>query len=90
MRWFVIDRNEIEKVLADIFFARFTLDFIKNSEMKSLKLLGKTGIPARELLHIYFDVKREFGISIPEQDVAEGRFDTFAHIVDIIEEQLAS
>jgi len=56
-----------------------------------MKLLSKTlGIPAREMLHVYFDVKQVFRITIPEVDIAEGRFDTFSHIVDIIEEQLAN
>jgi len=56
--------------------------------LKATKLLGKSlGIPARELLHVYFDVKNTFGISIPEDAIAEGRFDTFAHIADIVEEQ---
>jgi acyl carrier protein len=55
-----------------------------------MKLLGKSGIPARELLHVYFDVKRTFEITIPEDDVANGRFDTFSHIADIITEQTAN
>ena len=42
------------------------------------------------MLHVYFDVKQVFRITIPEVDIAEGRFDTFSHIVDIIEEQLAN
>ena len=82
-------RNEIEKKLSDIFMKRFTMNFLQRPEMKEIKLLGKSGIPARELLHVYFDVKSIFGISIPEDAVAQGRFDTFAHIADIIGEQLA-
>ena len=83
-----MQRIEIEKCLANIFIKRFSLDFLLNTEMKKQKLLGKSGIPARELLHVYFDVKSVFGISIPEDDVTKGRFDTFTHIVDIIEEQM--
>jgi len=67
---------------------RFLLDFSHNQEMKEEKILGKSGIPARELLHVYFDVKETFNISIPEEDIANGNFDTFAHIADIIEKQL--
>ena len=82
-------RIDIEKNLADIFMKRFSLDFLSDTEMRKMKLLGKSGIPARELLHVYFDVKNIFGISIPEEEVAGGRFDTFAHITDIIEKQLS-
>ena len=56
--------------------------------MKEKKLLGNLGIPACELLHIYFDVKRIFDIKIPESDIEGGRFDTFTHIADIISEQM--
>ena len=81
-------RYEIEKKLADVFIQRFSINFLGNPEMKTMKLLSKDGIPACELLHVYFDVKKTFGISIPEDAVAAGRFDTFAHIVDVIWEQL--
>jgi len=80
-------RHDIEKTLAGIFMKRFSMNFLQEPEMKEMKLLGKSSITARELLHVYFDVKNIFGISIPEDDVAEGRFDTFTHIMDIIWEQ---
>ena len=83
-----MSRHEIESKLADIFINRFSIDFIYTPSLKETKLLGSSGITARELLHVYFDVKRTFKISIPENDVIKGRFDTFAHITDIIYEQL--
>jgi len=83
-----VNKHEIENKLADIFVKRFSMDMMGNPEMQNMKLLGTNGIPARELLHVYFDVKRTFGISIPEDDVADGRFDTFAHITDIVAKQL--
>jgi acyl carrier protein len=82
-------RHEVEVKLAEVFTRRFSLDFLNNPEMKEMKLLGKSGIPARELLHVFFDVKNIFDISIPEDDVATGRFDTFVHITDIICEQMS-
>ena len=84
-----MSRYEVEKILADVFMQRFSIDFLHELDMKEIKLLGKSGISARELLHVYFDVKNEFEISIPEDDVCNGRFDTFEHIADIIDEQLA-
>ena len=85
-----MSREHIEKMLSDIFIKRFSIDYLENADKQQMKLLGKSGIPARELLHVYFDVKTNFGISIPEDDIADGRFDTFEHIVDIICEQLAA
>ena len=83
-----MNRLEIEKVLESIFIRRFSMDFLANPEMKDMKLLCKNGIPARELLHVYFDVKKNFSILIPEDDVAGGRFDTFDNIAEIVYEQM--
>lgn len=82
-------REHIEKALSEIFVFRFSKDFLGNRDIQQMKLLGKSlSIPARELLHVYYDVKRMFSISIPEEDIAKGRFDTFSNIVDIICKQL--
>lgn len=86
----VMFRHEIEKKLSGICLKRFSIDFLHKPELKKMRFLSKADIPARELLHVYFDVKNTFGISIPEKDIVEGRFDTFEHIVDIIIEQLSS
>ena len=83
-----MERYEIEKKMTGIFVERFSMDFSHKPEIKEMKLLGKSGIPARELLHVYFDIKRIFGISIPEADIVEGRFDTFEHITEIVYKQL--
>ena len=83
-----MNRREIEEKLADIFVQRFSKHILDHPEMQDAKLLGKGGIPARELLHVYVDVQNTFGISIPEDDIAAGRFDTFTHIVDIIAENV--
>ena len=87
--FFDMSRHEIEKILSDIFKTRFSMNYQDNPSKKDAKLLGKNGIPARELLHLYFDVKRDFGIVIPEDDIVDGRFDTFNHIIEIIDEQLS-
>jgi len=83
-----MNRIEVEKTLADVFNKRFSLDFLNNPKMKEMKLLSRAGIPARELLHVYFDVKDIFNITVPEEDIDCGRFDTFINITNIICEQL--
>ena len=80
-------RQIVENKLAEIFMSRYSINFLGKPGIKSRKLLNMTEIPARELLHVYFDVKDSFNIEIPENDVVNGRFDTFEHIVDIIIEQ---
>ena len=81
-------RHEVEERLSRIFIKRSSINFLREPEKRSLKLLSRSGIPARELLHVYFDVKKAFNVLIPEDDVAGGRFDTFDNIVELIYEQL--
>jgi len=81
-------KHEVEKKLASIFLKRLSIDFLQDSDMRKAKILSISGITASELLHVYFDVKKTFNISIPEGDILKGRFDTFASIVDIIDKQL--
>lgn len=80
-------RAEIEEKLATIFINRFAMDFINNPDMKEMKILSKNGIPARELLHVYYDVKKTYGITIPEEEIVNRKFDSFNNIVGVIERQ---
>ena len=84
-------KREINEKLTEILIRRSGIDFSEKTELKNEKLLGmKIGLPARELLHIYFDIERIFNIGIPEEEIVAGNFDTFEHISEIVERQLAS
>ena len=80
-------KSIIEKKVNDIFVKRFSIDLLHNPEMRGIKLLGKSKISASEFLYIYYDVKKIFGISIPEDDIVNSRFDIFDNIVEIIYKQ---
>lgn len=69
---------------------RFELDMdAKEEQALSLDFLGAAwGLSARDLLYLYFDVEKEFGISIPEEDVAAGNFSSFDNIMGIIRRQI--
>ena len=45
-------------------------------------------LQARDLLYIFFEVEKEFGIKIPEEAIVDGEFDSFNGIVKIIINQL--
>lgn len=69
---------------------RFELDMDTREEQAlRLDFLGAAwGLSARDLLYLYFDVEKEFGISIPEEDVAAGHFNSFNNIMGIIRTQV--
>ena len=73
-----------------IFLDRFQKDLNSCSEeILNSHLLGKDfKLAPRDLLYIYFDVEKEFGIAIPEEDIVAGKFNTFNNIAEIIHNQL--
>ncbi len=82
--------NEVNAKLKMIFINRFSINIDGfSSDMRNVELLDSgLGLAARDLLYLYFDIEREFGISIPQEDIAAGRFDTFSNIAEITANQL--
>lgn len=78
--------HELEWMLKDI----FQLDFVnKHKDHKDMQLLGKElGMDVLELLYLFTEVEGRFKISIPEEDIAKGRFTTFNNILGIISENI--
>lgn len=86
-----MDKETIEGILRGIFRKRAGIDFACHPEQKKLPLFGaEIAIPARELVYIYFDLEREFGISIPRDAVAQGRFQSYEEVLALCEGCLAS
>ena len=81
---------DISSRLKGIFDSRFGICFNDmGEEVLDAELLGwKLRLKARDMLYVFFDIEREFGIVIPEEDIASGRFNTFNNIADIIGRQL--
>lgn len=81
-----VEKVEIRKGIAEIFRNRLEMD-IESYEEDSLdkNLFGdQFMLKPRDLLCIFVDVEREFGISIPENVVLEGKFNTINNIADIV------
>ena len=75
--------NEILKKQLDFEFAGYS------EEMLDQKLSGEPfGLYPRHTLCMVVDIEREFGITIPEEDILSGKFDTFNHICEIVVRQL--
>ncbi len=82
--------NTIAGRLKGILNNRFELDMdAKEEQTLSLDFLGAAwGLSARDLLYLFLDVEKEFGITIPEEDVAAGNFNSFDNIMGIIRRQV--
>lgn len=82
--------SEIYNKLVGIFKDRFDMDFgsMEASALDEELLGGKLKLRPRDLLYIFFDIEKEFGIAIPETEIVQGRFNTFSNIAGIIGSQL--
>lgn len=81
--------NNITERLKNLFRMKFRIDFdALNSEYLNKDLLDERfRFSARDLLCLYFWVKEEFSINIPEKDIADGKFISFNNIKKIIQEE---
>ena len=70
----------------DIYRLRTGIDFEKNPDLQSEKLMGiKLNVPVRALVLLLLDIERETGIKIPEEEVLNNKFDSYIHILQIVE-----
>ncbi len=82
--------EEIEKRLKGILEKRYGLiQWDVYEKILNEELLGrKWEMSPRDLVYLFFDIEKEFNITIPEKDVIEDKFSTFNNIIDIIKNQL--
>jgi len=86
----MFDHNTVYLALKNIFVQRFNIDMEQQEGILLDKhLLGMDiGLEARDLIYLYFDIEKEFDITLPDEDIAEGKFTTFNNIAEIIYNQL--
>lgn len=78
-------RSEVEHVLEDIFFGTWHIDMGLGSNLRDEKLLGsKVNMEARDLVVLLFSLEERLGIHIENTSIANGMFDTFEHIMELI------
>ncbi|WP_313562013.1 peptide maturation system acyl carrier-related protein [Ruminiclostridium cellobioparum] len=89
-----MENNKLEVVkerIKNIFVSRFEFNFDTFGEEqlfnKSL-LSEEIGLLPRQLLYVFFDIEKEFGIQIPQECVANGEFDSINNIVNIVLKEL--
>ncbi|MCX7923053.1 MAG: peptide maturation system acyl carrier-related protein [Clostridia bacterium] len=78
-------KEKLNKILENRF--GFNLRNLKEG-YENEELLGRyMQLKARDLLYLYFEVEKEFNIKIPEEAIAEGKFNTLNNIAQIIHKQ---
>ncbi|MFZ5986131.1 MAG: peptide maturation system acyl carrier-related protein [Bacillota bacterium] len=82
--------DDIKSKLIRIFRDRYNIDLSSGDEGSfSKELMGKEiRLLPRDLLYLFFDVEREFGIQIPEGEIINGNFRSINSIIGIIERQM--
>jgi peptide maturation system acyl carrier-related protein len=82
--------DEIMEKLLEIFKARFDRDLSERyPEIQDEHLLGsKLGMEPRHLIYLFFDIEREFGITIPEEQIISCKFSSLSNIARMIQHQL--
>jgi peptide maturation system acyl carrier-related protein len=85
-----LESVKIKGKLLKIFNNRFNIDFnkLENEFFNENLLEDGFRLTSRDLLYIYFDVMREYNITITEEDIVQGKFLTFNGILEIIQKQL--
>ncbi|AKP43997.1 TPA: peptide maturation system acyl carrier-related protein [Clostridioides difficile] len=81
----VMNKLDIYTVLVNIFEKRSKINFDENCYLKNENLFeSKIMMPARELVLTLYDIEDYFSISIPEDVILSGRFNSFNNIYDIV------
>jgi peptide maturation system acyl carrier-related protein len=82
--------DAVRERLDAVFRRRFGIDPLTlDSGARSSHLLGAPWrLEARDLLYLFFDVEREFAVSIPQERIADGRFSTLEGIERIVYDRL--
>ncbi len=81
-----LSKHEMVEKLTGIFLKRTGKDF-RDKELWQKKLFGPhIKMSVEELIYVYFDIERTFGIQITENHLLDGNFDTFEHICNIIKD----
>lgn len=82
-------KDNVDEILCGIFRDNLNIDFQTQEPLKKEKLLGQTiGLFARDLLFILQAVEKEFYVEIPESSIANGLFNSYVNIKDLVTVEL--
>lgn len=77
--------EKLKRIFKDI--VRLDFDNMEALYLDKHLLSQIFGLKPRDLIYLLFAIEKEFNITIPQQDIAEGKFSTFNSIYSIITSQ---
>ncbi len=78
-------KENIAEAFAEILKELTNTDFEMNPFLRGEKLLGeKIGLKARDLVVLLYRTEEVFEVSIPDDFICEGNFDTYDHILELL------
>ncbi len=82
--------EEIYEKLKNIFYNRFEIDLdsMPEANLEKHLLSHDIGLAPRNLIYIYLDIGMDFGISIPDEEVAAGGLSSIKNIIEMVQRQL--
>lgn len=80
---------EVEEIVNSIFKEYYQIDFKEHGKLKDSNLLGrKFSFAPRDLVILLVKIEDGLKVKISNNDLAEGKFSTFAQIVDLCKKKL--
>lgn len=75
--------------LNEVMKRRSGWDFKLHPTYKDINLLSqRIGMTAGDLLHVYFDLEKEFGIVIDSKNIEKGDLKTYNSILEMLDEKI--
>ncbi len=81
-------KEELVVELNGIFKQRIGIDFTKKTELKNTSLFGDVlRIPVREVVIIFLIVENKFNVTLSQEEILDGKFNTFNNILKLIDKE---
>ncbi len=86
----IVNEENIYERLKNIFSTRFELDLglVAREDFDKHLLGSEFRLAPRDLVYLYLDIEKYFGISIPDEDVAMGGLSTINNIIEMVYHQI--
>ena len=81
--------SKIIEIFSNIMKMLTGIEFERQTELKTEKLLGgRINLKARDLLVVLDNIENAFSVSISEESICDGQFDTYDHILELLFQSL--
>lgn len=81
--------SKIIEIFSNIMKMLTGIEFESQAELKTEKLLGgRINLKARDLLVVLDNIENAFSVSISEESICDGQFDTYDHILELLFQSL--